>query len=107
MLGQQVTKTVVLTWDDPVNPSTVKYQVYKATGACDAPGLAWAKLGGEVSEKTYTEGSVPIGRYCYRVTSIGNGVESAPSNTAEGTVPPAAPGGLSITVQVSVLAAPK
>lgn len=103
VMGQQVTRTVVLTWDDATNPAGTRYQVYKATGACDAtPAPAFAKLGTEVTEKTYTENAVPIGRYCYRVTAVANGVESPPSNLAGADVPPAAPGGLSITVQVSV-----
>lgn len=102
MAHGQVTKTVQLTWDDAVNPTGTKYQVYRAIGACDSPNATFAKLGTEVSEKTYTETGVGIGQYCYRVTAIFNGIESPPSNHAGATVPPGTPGNLKILIQIEV-----
>lgn len=94
----QSTHTVTASWTDGKNPTGVTYTVYRATGLCSGTPT-FAKLATGVSVLTYVDSTVTPGNYCYEVTATVNGVESAPSNTALGTVPAFSPSALSLTVQ--------
>lgn len=95
--------SVTLTWTDTLNPPSTQYNVYRATGACAPTGLTFSKRNATpIAPKTYTETGVPGGTYCYYVTATDGALESAPSTTAAAGVPPSAPGGLSISVTVTV-----
>ena len=93
---------VLLTWTDTANPAGTQYNVYRAPMACTA-SPAFAKItASPIAPKTFTDTAIPIGIYCYRVTAFASGQESAPSVPAGASVPPAAPGGLTISVTVTV-----
>lgn len=93
---------VLLTWTDTVNPAGTQYNVYRAPVACTASPSFTKITAAAIAPKTYTDPALPIGAYCYRVTAFASGQESAPSNSAGASVPPAAPGGLTISVTVVV-----
>jgi len=87
----QTTRTVVVTWDDLLNPVGTTYAVYRADGPCSATP-AFVKIADAVA-KTYTDTAVVTGnRYCYTVTAILNTLESDQSNTALAAVKPFPPG---------------
>ena len=86
--GQQ--RSVILTWDDNINPSGTSYSVYRAPGLCSGSPV-FAKIAQGVTDKTYTDSPVSPGRYCYHVTSVLESLESEPSNTASAPVPPQKP----------------
>lgn len=95
-LFAQSNHSATLTWSDTTNPAGTTYNVYRATGAC-AAGLTFTDIAPGVAVKTYVDSTVTPGVYCYQVTAVLNGVESAPSNQAGAPVPPNAP---SLTVVV-------
>jgi fibronectin type 3 domain-containing protein len=87
----QTARTVVVTWDDLLNPAGTAYSVYRADGPCSATP-AFAKIA-DVATKTYTDTAVVTGnRYCYTVTAVLNTLESDQSNTALAAVKPFPPG---------------
>lgn len=80
------------------NPGSVN--VYRATQACPASGtsgVTFAKVasgepGSNTKATAYVDTAVSSGQtYCYYVTAVIGGAESAPSNTFSGTIPVAAP----------------
>jgi len=90
--------SVTLTWADTANPAGTTYSVYRATGVCSgAP--TFSKLLTGVAAKTYIDATVTPGNYCYQVTAVFTGIESAPSNTALAPVPSWPPAQLSVTIQ--------
>lgn len=92
------THSVVLTWADTTNPVGTTYNVYRAASVCSGTP-AFTRIAAAVPVKNYTDTTVQPGNYCYRVTSVLNGIESPPSNNAPAPVPPFVPSGLSVTVQ--------
>ena len=101
------TRTVVLTWDhtDPV--PIVTFNVYRATGACPTVAVPIpTKLNAvPVVAKTYTDSNVAYGVYCYQVRAFAGGLESVPSNDAQGDAAPGAPTNLrtaTATAQITV-----
>ena len=69
------------------NPSLV-YNVYRA-GSC--PGQFTKLNSAPLSDTSYLDTNVGVGAvYCYQVTAVINGVESAPSNQTIAAVPPSA-----------------
>lgn len=100
----QATHSVKLTWADTVNPTGTTYNVYKASGGCPASGIPTgaSKLNATpVTVLTFTDSGITVaGSFCYYVTAVGSGGESAASNTASAVIPapPAAPTNLVITV---------
>lgn len=99
----QSSRSVVLTWTDTANPVGTAYNVYRAAGPCSGTP-AFVKIMTGVVPKTFTDASVAVGNYCYAVTSTFGGMESGYSPTALAPVTPFPPGGLSITVNVTVSA---
>ena len=101
----QSAHNVSLTWsasaDAAANP-TLTYNVYRAPEACPAGNVIpsnGVKVG-NVPTPGYNDTAVLVGQsYCYFVTAALNGGESAPSNTAGGTIPIAAPGSVVITIK--------
>lgn len=93
------THTATLSWVDTQNPTTATtYTVYRATGLCSGTP-AFSKLASSVTGTTYADATVIAGNYCYQVTAVVNGVESAPSNQALAPVPAFPPQQLSVTVK--------
>jgi hypothetical protein len=99
-LAAQSSHSVALNWtassDATSNPS-LAYNVYRVSADCSTPVLpTFVKQNSTpVTTVTYNDGSVSVGQsYCYRVTSALNGLESAPSNTANAVILPAAPSAL-------------
>jgi len=82
-------RTVQITWQASSsaagNPS-LTYNVYRAPTCAGQ----FSKLNGAgVSATTYVDTTVAVGAtYCYEVTAVLNGLESAPSNQAVAAVPP-------------------
>jgi hypothetical protein len=99
--GQTSTRSVVLNWTDTANPAGVTYNVYRAPSACTGTP-AFARITSGVIPKTFTDANVPYGTYCYVVTAVGGGIESAYSPTAGTAVGPYAPSGLTLSVTVNV-----
>jgi hypothetical protein len=75
--------------------ATTNYKFYVDLKACPADGSAPSTATLANSAVTIT-GLVyydiePVGPYCYYVTAVTNGVESAPSNTSTAVIRPFAP----------------
>jgi hypothetical protein len=100
----QSTHSVSLSWtaspDATLNP-TLTYNVYRAPqiqSACTATNLVYTKVGSTSSTlNVFTDSAVPIGQFCYKVTSTLNGSESIDSNIAAAVILPAPPTGVLVT----------
>jgi spermidine/putrescine-binding protein len=90
--------SVTLNWEDLLNPAGTTYKVYRATGLCSGTP-SFTALANGVTAKTYIDLTVSPGNYCYQVTAVYNGIESAPSNSALAPVPSWAPTKLSVVVK--------
>lgn len=90
--------SVTLNWEDLLNPPTTTYNVYRATGLCSGTP-SFAVLANGITVKTYIDLTVSPGNYCYQVTAVYSGIESAPSNSALAPVPSWSPTKLSVTVK--------
>ncbi|MFH1110970.1 MAG: hypothetical protein V1790_17495 [Planctomycetota bacterium] len=102
-LGQ--TRDVILNWDHPA--PGVTFNVYRASGACPTPAVPIpTKINASaVAAKTYTDGGVAYGIYCYQVRAFAGGLESIPSNDAQGDAGPTPPTNLrttTATAQITV-----
>jgi fibronectin type 3 domain-containing protein len=93
----QVPLTVTATWtaspDAAANP-TITYNIYRSTSNCNAPNLL--KIGSVAAGVlTFqdTSGVVAGNTYCYGVTAVLAGLESAPAN-GQITIGIASPGNL-------------
>jgi hypothetical protein len=96
--AQAVTHSAKLTWVDSLNPSGTTYSIYRAPGLCSGSPV-FAKIATGVAVLTYTDTSVTPGNYCYQVTAVAGGVESAPSSSVLAPIPSFAPTGLQVVVQ--------
>jgi len=85
--------TVLLVWLDAINPPATTYHVYRAAGACAATSRFDRVTVDPVAVKTYRDAPGP-GNWCYRVTALVGGIESAPSAPVTVLVQPAPPTGL-------------
>ena len=83
----QAAKKVTLTWNDTLNPTGTTYNVYRASGLCTGTP-AFTAIQSGVTVKTYVDASVTVGNYCYKVTAVASGIESAGSNTVNPVVGP-------------------
>jgi hypothetical protein len=97
----QSNRTVTLTWTASPTAGVTGYNMYRAPGACAANGTAAKINPAPIAGLTFTD-SVPVGIYCYHATALGGGLESGPSPKSEASVSPAAPGPITITIQVAV-----
>jgi hypothetical protein len=97
-LAAQTTHSVTLTWADSLNPAGTTYSVYRATGLCSGTPV-FSKIATGLTAKTFQDTTVVPGNYCFAVTAVANGVESAQSNSVNPSVPAFAPSALSFTVQ--------
>lgn len=112
-LAFQPVHSATLSWTDPnTSASTDTSNVYRAAGACpttppSVTGAApFSKVGsGTAGQATFQDTTVVAGStYCWYVTEVaaggGTGSESAPSPTAQATVPALfPPGSLVIVIQ--------
>lgn len=98
LLSGQTAHKVTLTWTDLLNPPGTTYNVKRATGLCSGTPT-FNTIATAIAVKTYEDSTVQPGPYCFIVTAVYSGVESAPSNTALANVPSFAPSGLSVVVQ--------
>ena len=98
MFSQALTHAATLTWTDPNNPTGTSYNIHRAPGLCSGSPV-FATLATAVTGLTYTDGTVTPGNYCYAVTAVAGGVESAMSNAAQAPVPSFAPVALGVTVK--------
>jgi hypothetical protein len=93
---------VVLSWtastDAAANP-TLTYNVYKFSGVCTTTGSpVFTKINtAPVTTLTYTDSTVTTGTFCYYVTAVLNGAESAPSTQVSAVILLAAPTLLKVT----------
>ena len=90
--------SVKLSWLDPLNPEGTTYTVHRTPGLCSGTAN-YDKIADGVTGLTYTDSTVQPGNYCYVVTAVLNGMESAPSNAASASVPAFPPQNLSVEVQ--------
>lgn len=90
------THTVTLTWTASVDGGA--YTVYRASGTCSATATFTAVTSG-VAVTTYADSGLAPGNFCYQVTTVVNGAESAPSNQAPAVILPASPAGLSVAIK--------
>ncbi len=89
-LVAQTGRTVTLTWTDTANPAGTTYNVKRAVGLCSGTPTFSTIISG-VTAKTYADANVAVGNYCYVVTAVFSGLESAASNTAGAGVLPVPP----------------
>lgn len=78
--------TVQLTWQSSSSPNVAGYNVYRA----NSPNGTFAKLNSTlVATTAYSDQTVQSGQtYLYEVTTVGSdGVESAPSNPVDASIP--------------------
>jgi hypothetical protein len=97
MASAQTSRTVVLTWQDGVNPTDTTYSVYRAQGPCQS-GQTFAPVATGITALTYSDPVTKPGQYCYYATATYGGLESDASNNADAKVKPVAPRLLSVTV---------
>ncbi|HXJ17935.1 MAG TPA: fibronectin type III domain-containing protein [Candidatus Polarisedimenticolia bacterium] len=85
------TQSAYLAWTpsrDAAANSSLTYNVYRAASCAGR----FAKINAApVTATTYLDNQPPPGMYCYRVTAVLSGTESAPSNTATATILPLRP----------------
>lgn len=93
----QTTHSATLTWTDTLNPSGTTYNVKRATGLCSGTPT-FSTIASAVAVKTYVDNTVTPGNYCYVVTAVYAGMESAPSNSALAPIPSFTPTALTVTV---------
>lgn len=87
---------VTVTWDDAINPAGTTYTVYRGDAPC-ASAPAFSALQSGIQQRVYVDTAVVGGAsYCYYTTAVYGGLESVPSNLADGNVPPDA-GGMTFT----------
>jgi hypothetical protein len=83
----------ILAWQDLVNPSGTTYNAWRLTGSC--PSMEPADTTGftqvnsmPIAVTTYTDTAVTAGAtYCYVVTAVNGGMESAPSLDVQAHIP--------------------
>jgi hypothetical protein len=90
---------VVVTWaaspDAAANPG-ITYNGYRAVSACPPPsGVSFTKIDSTAAGAlTFTDTAVTVATtYCYEITAVLNGLESAPSPQAQAVIPLAPPQG--------------
>jgi hypothetical protein len=96
---------ILLTWLDAINPPGANYQVYRAPGACSDASKFERVNTAPLAVRTYQDAPTP-GNWCYRVTALVGGIESAPSAPVTVLVQPAAPTGLTATPAVAAASPP-
>src|SRR5271163_1577295 len=86
-----------LTWTAPPDAvATSTYNVYRAAAACPSGGvtgtLSFTKITATpITALTYVDSTIGVGQWCYYVTQVQAGTESAQSNTSGGTAAPLSP----------------
>jgi hypothetical protein len=111
LVGQTQTRKVTLAWEDLVNPTGTKYNIYRVAGTCSSNVACipsennqcpYVSVATGLAGKTYLDQPPAIGIYCYHATSVYNNLESDPSTTAEAKVKPMPPGKLTISVTLQL-----
>lgn len=103
-LRAQAAHSAVIKWsaspDAAANP-TLGYNVYRFQGTCPTGTTpTFVKVNAApITALTYTDSGLALGNVCYYVTAVLNGVESVPSASAGGTIPPAGVTTITVTVQ--------
>src|SRR2546430_12940192 len=93
VFAQAVAHQAALTWTAPSDAiAGTTYNVSRVNAACPTSGLGgltWKQVNNlPITTTSYTDTTIGIGQWCYYVTQVTNGVESAPSTTAGGTAKP-------------------
>jgi hypothetical protein len=88
--------TVLLVWLDAINPPATTYHAYRAPGVCSEFSRFERVTSAPLAARTHQDAPGP-GTWCYRVTALVGGIESAPSAPVTVLVQPAAPTGLTAT----------
>ncbi len=96
-LAAQTTHSVTLAWTDTLNPAGTAYNVYRAPGLCTGTP-AFVKIA-TAAAKSYVDATATPANFCYEVTAVYGGLESAPSNTVLASVPSFAPTGTAVAVK--------
>lgn len=93
MIATTTAHSVTLTWTASTSTGITGYNVYRNTTTTNSCSLTEAFLVGVGNVLTYTDTAVTNGAsYCYYVTALSSGGESAPSNEALAQIPtPPAP----------------
>lgn len=90
----QSSHSVSLSWT-PSTDTGGTVNVYRAPAACTAnPTNFTAIKTGVVAAGPYADTTVTVGSFCYYVTAVVGGAESAPSDKVTATVLPQSPTGL-------------
>ncbi|HXM32305.1 MAG TPA: hypothetical protein VN921_01535 [Chthoniobacterales bacterium] len=81
-------------------PSVCSQSIYRAPTSCAAVPLNLVKYASVASNATtYVDVAPLFGNSCYAVSFVINGVESLDSNTSGGSLSPAPPTNLTVTVK--------
>lgn len=91
LTAQTPTHQVTLTWTDSANPAGTSYSVYRFSGTCANP--QFVSIASGVAIKTYVDANIAPGTYCYTVTAVNAGSESAPATPVLASVPSTFPPG--------------
>jgi hypothetical protein len=94
-LAQTQTHSATLTWTDTLNPSGTTYNVWRLTGTCpttaptSTPPTGFTQINtSAITLKTYQDTAVTGGStYCYVITAVNSGGQSAPSSDIPATIP--------------------
>ena len=95
-LAQTGTHNVTLNWT-PSTDTGGTVNVYRALAACSTNPTFTQLKTGVAAAGPFIDTGVAVGNFCYRVTAVVGGAESAPSNTASATVLPQSPTNLVVT----------
>jgi len=86
-LQAQSPHSVTLTWDDAINPpDLVTYTIYRSQGLCSG-NITFAKIATGIVPHTFVDTTVITGNYCFTVTAVVSGIESAQTTPLGAIVP--------------------
>lgn len=101
-LGAQTTvQNAVLTWNDTQNAVGTTYSVYRASGTCAGTPTFVSRATG-LTDKTYTDGPLQPGTYCYKVTGTAPSAVESSGITGSFIAPTFNITGLTLTLQVTI-----
>ena len=101
-MAQAAPHSAAVSWTAPADANaTTNYNVYRLNSTCPISGIGtatWTKVASSLTVVNFTDTTITVGNWCYYVTQVTNGIESAPGTTAGGQ---AKPGVVNFSVTIS------